>query len=80
MDLLPKIKRGTMTLFLVRDVFRLICTLARLEFCAMHLELMSVDHEIIETVPFVNIRFNSDSALVREVTAELDIMNGDIVV
>ena len=69
-----------MAFFLIRDVFRRIAALARFEFCAMHFELMGVDHKVIEAVALFDVRFDSNSALVRKVTAKLNVVDRDVVV
>ena len=79
-DFLPKFKRHTLTLVIIRDVLGRFCSIASLELSTVDLELMGIENQVTEAIVLGDLGFNRDCALVRELAAELEIVEGDVVV
>jgi hypothetical protein len=65
-----------MAFLLIGDILGFIDAFSGPELRAVHLELVSIDHEVSEAVFLIDLCFDGNGALIGEVTAKLDVMDG----
>jgi hypothetical protein len=73
LDLLSKVKRDTLTLLIVRDVLSFPAAV-RLEFRALDLELMRIEHNVVPFLIILNVEVDRDRTLVAKVASIFDIV------
>lgn len=69
-----------MTFLFIGDILGFIDAFSGLELRAVHLELVSIDHEVSEAVFLIDLCLDGNGALVGEASAKLDVMDGEIIV
>jgi hypothetical protein len=79
-DLLSKDECDALTLLVIGDVLGRTRSIASLQLSAVDLELVGVENKVGEAIVLVDLGVDGDGTLVPELSAKLDVVEGDGVV
>jgi hypothetical protein len=80
LDLFAEVQRDPLALLVVCDVLRVLCRITCLQLSAVKLELVRIENNVIELLRVVDLEVNSNGSLVGELSAKLEVIEGDVVV
>jgi hypothetical protein len=79
LNLLPKVQSSSLALVIVRDGLCLLGSI-RLELRALDLQLIGIEDDLVGALGAVEVEGDADGALVSKLPAELDVVDGEVVV